>query len=177
VIGDKRVTQGDRRQQLYAALRLLVLAAGLGVLLAWRPGLLRDREGWWFSTQDREPPRRCFGRDNAARLVITPEPDGFLMFIHDKKSCVIPGLDDVKAWLDEHEHEYEGLTPLQEEFRRALESGEIRPFGEGDGGSPASGRPGFTPRSAMATPARVDQAAGSRGSSLAALDEARDLAS
>jgi putative SOS response-associated peptidase YedK len=75
--------------------------------------------------------------------VITPEPDGFLMFIHDKKSWVILRLESVKAWLDEHEQEYAGLTPLQEEFTRTLESGEIRPFGEGDGGSPASGRPGL----------------------------------
>jgi putative SOS response-associated peptidase YedK len=102
-------------------------------------GLLEGREGWWFSTQEGEPPHWCFGQDGAARLVITPEPDGFLMFIHDRESWVIPRLESVRAWLDANEQDYAGLTPLQEEYKRALESGEIRPFGEGDGGSPASG--------------------------------------
>jgi hypothetical protein len=43
------------------------------------------------------------------------------MFIHDRESWVIPRLESVEAWLDEHEQEYAGLTPLQEEFKQALE--------------------------------------------------------
>ena len=87
-------------------------------------GLLGDREGWWFSPAEEEPAHWCFGLHGAARLVITPEPDGFLMFIHDRESWVVPRLESVKAWLDEHEQEYAGLSPLQEEFRRALEERE-----------------------------------------------------
>ena len=83
-------------------------------------GLLRDREGWWFSTQGGMP-NWCFGVAGAARLVITPEPDRFLMFIHDRETWVIPRIESVEAWLEENEQEYAGLTPLQEEFRQALE--------------------------------------------------------
>jgi hypothetical protein len=32
---------------------------------------------------------------------------------------VIPRLELVEAWLDEHEREYTGLTPMQEEYRKA----------------------------------------------------------
>jgi hypothetical protein len=97
-------------------------------------GLLDDREGWWFLERDREPPCWCFGQDGAARLVITPEPDGFLMFIYDRVSWVIPRLELVEAWLDEHEHEYEGLTPMQVALKKYLDELSAAE----DGASPAS---------------------------------------
>jgi hypothetical protein len=37
---------------------------------------------------------------------------------------VIPRIESVGKWLDEHEAEHAGLTPLQEEFKKALEQKE-----------------------------------------------------
>jgi hypothetical protein len=96
--------------------------------------LLRDRKGWWILWED-DAPHWCCGLHGAARLLITPEPDGFLMFIYDRESWVIPRLELVEAWLDEHEHEYEGLTPMQVELKKYLD--ELS--GAEGGGSPASG--------------------------------------
>jgi hypothetical protein len=39
----------------------------------------------------------------------------------EDRSWVIPRIESVEAWLDENEHEHAGLTPLQEEYKRALE--------------------------------------------------------
>lgn len=84
-------------------------------------GLLRAREGWRPETQAGER-FWCFGVDGAARLVITPEMDGFLMYRADQDSSwVIPRIESVEAWLDEHEHEHAGLTPLQEQLKAYLE--------------------------------------------------------
>lgn len=84
-------------------------------------GLLRDREDWRPETQDGER-HWCFGKAGAARLVITPEMDGFLMYRADQDaSWVIPRIESVQAWLDKHEHEHAGLTPLQEELKAYLE--------------------------------------------------------
>ena len=86
-------------------------------------GLLRDRKDWRFSAE--ETPHWCFGVGGAVRLAITPEPDGFLMFRKDEeRSWVIPRIESVEGWLDEHEAEHAGLTPLQEEFKKALEEKE-----------------------------------------------------
>jgi hypothetical protein len=58
-------------------------------------------------------------------LVVTPEADGFLVFVAEwDRSWVIPRLESVGAWLDANEGEFAGLSPLQEEFRRALEQQE-----------------------------------------------------
>ena len=46
---------------------------------------------------------------------------GFLMYRADQnRSWIIPRIESVAGWLDEHEHEHAGLTPLQEEFKKAL---------------------------------------------------------
>jgi hypothetical protein len=90
--------------------KLTVLLRGRG---DWRPEE-QDGERWW-----------CFGVAGAARLVITPEMDGFLVYRADEdRSWVIPRIESVEEWLDEHEAEHAGLTPLQEEFKKALERGE-----------------------------------------------------
>jgi hypothetical protein len=72
--------------------------------------LLRDREGWHPETQDGERFWR-FGLHGAGRLVITSEMDGFLMYrVDHDDSWVIPRIESVEAWLEEHEHEHAGLT-------------------------------------------------------------------
>ena len=83
-------------------------------------GLLQGREGWRRETQDGGE-LWCFGVAGAGRLVITAEMDGFLMYRADEdRSWVIPRIESVGEWLDEHEAEHAGLTPLQEEFKRYL---------------------------------------------------------
>jgi hypothetical protein len=63
--------------------------------------------------------------------------DGFLMVVHDqersdrsRQSWVIPRIELVGEWLDEHEAEHAGLTPLQEEFRKALKDKERGTLGD-----------------------------------------------
>lgn len=101
--------------------------------------LLTGRENWHpeVAGEDGEP-GWCFGVEGAGRLTILPEMDGFLVQVEgQKKTWVIPRIESVEAWLDEHEQEYAGPTALQVEFKGALEAGEIRPFGEGGGGAGA----------------------------------------
>ena len=84
-------------------------------------GLLEDRKDWRIET-DAEGPHWLFGVDGEARLVITPEMEGFLMYRADQDSSwVIPRIESVEAWLDEHEHEHAGLTPLQEQLKAYVE--------------------------------------------------------
>lgn len=81
--------------------------------------LLKDRSGWQTEADD-DGQHWLFGVDGAARLVITPEMDGFLMDLADQdRSWVIPRIDQVEAWLDENEADHSGLSPLQEEYKRA----------------------------------------------------------
>jgi hypothetical protein len=54
--------------------------------------------------------------------------DGFLLYVADqdpgavqRPSWVIPRIESVEEWLDEHEAEHAGLTPTQEEFKQAYE--------------------------------------------------------
>jgi hypothetical protein len=87
-------------------------------------GLLQGRKDWRREAQDGEE-LWCFGVAGAGRLVIAPEMDGFLVYRADEdRSWVIPRIESVEEWLDEHEAEHAGLTPLQEEFKKALERGE-----------------------------------------------------
>ena len=83
--------------------------------------LLRDRKDWRPETQDGDR-FWAFGVDGAARLCITPEMDGFLMYRADEdRSWVIPRIELVEEWLDANEAEHTGLTPLQEELKAHLE--------------------------------------------------------
>ena len=100
--------------------------------------LLRGREGWRPETEDGEG-IWCLGLHGAARVVITPEAGGFLMFVHERdESWVIPRLELVEAWLDENEQDYAGMSPTQVEWKEAYE----RARAAKDGGSPAGGGPG-----------------------------------
>jgi hypothetical protein len=48
--------------------------------------------------------------------------DGFLVYRADEdRSWVIPRIESVGEWLDEHEAEHAGSTALQVEFKEALE--------------------------------------------------------
>jgi hypothetical protein len=89
-------------------------------------GLLQGREGWQYGIQDGEE-YWYFGVAGAARVTVAPEMDGLLLCLHDqdrgdaqRPSWVIPRIESVEEWLDEHEAEHAGLTPLQEEFKRYL---------------------------------------------------------
>ena len=96
--------------------------------------LLRGREGWHLGVQDGTQGGEeywGFGVAGAYRLAIVAEADGFLLSVHDgvlgdarRDSWVIPRIESVGKWLDEHEAEHAELTPLQEEFKKALERGE-----------------------------------------------------
>ncbi len=93
--------------------------------------LLNGRDGWRVETDD-DGDHWCFGVDGAARLVITPEMDGFLMYRADQDtSWVIPRIGQVREWLDANKQDHAGLTPLQQQLKRAL----------GQPDSPAGGSP------------------------------------
>ena len=92
-------------------------------------GLLQGREGWRDGPQDGTQGGEeywCFGVAGALRLTITAEMDGFLMCVHDKElgnsprpNWMIPRIESVEEWLDQHEREHAGLAPGQEEFKQA----------------------------------------------------------
>ena len=81
--------------------------------------------------------------DGAARLVIVPEKDGFLMYCADRdKSWVISRIESVEEWLDANEAEHAGPGVRRVEFRDALERARGKrkgPGGHADAG-PAAGR-------------------------------------
>jgi len=82
-------------------------------------GLLEGRKDWRVETDD-EGLHWLFGVDGEARLVITPEMDGFLMYRADQdNSWVIPRIEQVQAWLVEHEHEHSGLSETGKAWKRA----------------------------------------------------------
>ena len=87
--------------------------------------LLRNRKDWRPETQDGER-FWAFGVDGAARLCVTPETDGFLMYRADEDdSWVLPRIELVMEWLDQHEHEHAKLTPLQEQVKAELEQEQL----------------------------------------------------
>lgn len=48
--------------------------------------------------------------------------EGFRIYRADQdNSWVIPRIEQVQAWLEENEHEHAGMTPLQEQWKRAAE--------------------------------------------------------
>ncbi|KQC34734.1 hypothetical protein [Frankia sp. ACN1ag] len=83
--------------------------------------LLENRPDWRLELEFDDGAAWCFGQYGAARLVITVTPGGYRMYRADKDdSWIIPRLESVAAWLDEHEHEHAGLTPLQVELKAYL---------------------------------------------------------
>ena len=95
--------------------------------------LLEGRQDWRPEEQDGVL-AWFFGVDGAARLVITPEMDGFLMYRADQdKSWVIPRIELVEEWLDANEAEHAGATALQLEFREALERARVLRGDQGGG--------------------------------------------
>jgi hypothetical protein len=103
--------------------------------------LLAGRENWRPEVAGEDGARGwCFGVEGAGRLTIVPEMDGFLMVVHDpersdgpRQSWIIPRVELVGEWLEEHEQEYAGLTPLQVEFREALERARAQRGDQGGG--------------------------------------------
>ena len=80
--------------------------------------LLGCRAGWQEVSQDGER-SWCLGAVPAARLVITPEKDRFLMYRADPdQSWAMPCIKSVETWLDEQQPA--GFSPLQEEYKRAF---------------------------------------------------------
>jgi hypothetical protein len=95
--------------------------------------LLNGRENWRFERFDDED-HWLFGVDGEARLVITPEMDGFLMYRPDRdNSWVISRIEQVEEWLIEHEHEHAGLSATGESWKRAAE--ELRRKNNEEGGA------------------------------------------
>jgi hypothetical protein len=96
--------------------------------------LLRGREGWHLGVQDGTQGGEeywGFGVAGAGRMTILAEADGFLLAVHDgvlgdarRDSWVIPRIESVEKWLDQHEAEHAGLAPGQEEFKKAYEEKE-----------------------------------------------------
>lgn len=89
-----------------------------------------SRRDWRLETDD-DGPHWFFGIDGAGRLAITAEMDGFLMYRADQDvSWVIPQIEQVEAWLAQNEHEHAGMSPAQEEWKRAAEEMGNRDSGE-----------------------------------------------
>jgi hypothetical protein len=80
--------------------------------------ILSTRPGWHLETDGFSPsPIWCFGLGGACRLVISMQARGSLLYDHAADTeHPFSELDDVMAWLEVHESEYEGFTELQTEL-------------------------------------------------------------
>jgi hypothetical protein len=94
-------------------------------------GLLEGRQDWRLET-DGEGPHWLFGVDGEARLVITPEADGFRLYRADQDDdWNIPTIEGVEEWLGEHEHA--GLSVTGEAWKGAAK--ELRRKNDKEGGA------------------------------------------
>jgi hypothetical protein len=89
-----------------------------------------DRFGWRFESDDEGThlppgPTWCYGLEEAARLVLTVENTYAVVHIHDREDKRFYSPEALVQWLDEHEHEFEGFTPLQTELLDHLLPGEV----------------------------------------------------
>jgi hypothetical protein len=83
----------------------------LGEALAARPG-------WYYETQEIDQSIFwAFGLAGAARLVVTVRDDGLLLYDHAADAeHHLGSLAGVLGWLNLHEADFEGFTPLQNEL-------------------------------------------------------------
>jgi hypothetical protein len=94
---------------------------------------LSNRIAWHFEVQDTtmDPTLWCFGLAGECRLVATLEGSGgFHLYDHDNDGdysfATLAGLAE---WLDLHEAEHEGLSPLGRELMGELLPGQIEEWG------------------------------------------------
>ena len=92
---------------------------------------LSARVAWHFEIQDLgDPAMWCFGLAGEARLVATVEASGFHLYDHDNDDDhSFASIDALVAWLDLHEAEHEGLSPLGRELLGELLPGQIEEWG------------------------------------------------
>ncbi len=78
---------------------------------------LGGRVGWWFLdpreyTDYDDGPMWCFGLSGESRLGVTPFGDRFAVYVVDSEDeVVLDAVGELVAWLDEYEHEHEGISP------------------------------------------------------------------
>jgi hypothetical protein len=90
-------------------------------------GLLSGRSAWHFETR---PTMWCFGLAGEGRLVATVEGSGFHLYDADLDGDhSFATIDGLVAWLDIHEAEHEGLSPLGREMLGDLLPGQIEEWG------------------------------------------------
>ena len=93
--------------------------------------LLSGRIAWHFETQEiGDPAMWCFGLAGEARLVATVEASGLDLYDYDNDDDYsFASIDALVAWLDLHEAEHEGLSPLGRELMGDLLPGQIEEWG------------------------------------------------
>ena len=90
--------------------------------------LLSNRVAWHFEVQDTmDPTLWCFGLAGEGRLVATLENSGGLhLYDHDNDDDYsFASINELVEWLDLHEAEHEGLSPLGRELMGDLLPGQI----------------------------------------------------
>jgi hypothetical protein len=94
--------------------------------------LLSNRVAWHFEVQDTmDPTLWCFGLAGECRLVATLEDSGgFHLFDYDDDGDYsFATVNELVDWLDLHEAEHEGLSPLGRELMSDLLPGQIEEWG------------------------------------------------
>jgi hypothetical protein len=92
---------------------------GPGGIDGWRELLhaLGGRVGWWFVDprvyEDYDGgPMWCFGPPEDCQLSVVAISDQFALYVADTAEEVeLDAIGDLVAWLDESEHQYEGISP------------------------------------------------------------------
>lgn len=86
--------------------------------------LLSGRPGWHFDgpSESATRPVWCFGVEGACRLALSGFRGMFLLYDSAADEETDFGTArEVTEWLDAHEADYEGLTPLQIQLKESLE--------------------------------------------------------
>lgn len=97
-----------------------------------------DGRGDWYFQDPREEgyiggPLWGFGLEGAAQLVLSvTDASMFLLYRsgEDREVMADYNLGPVLEWLDQHEHEFEGFTPLQEQLIELLHEREVQRWRE-----------------------------------------------
>lgn len=98
--------------------------------------ILGGRVEWYFVEPTGTPAEAmwCFGLAGEARLVATADRGRCCLYVHDRdREEFFDGPSDFNRWLDEHEHEYEGLSPLGQELFGHLLPGQVDEWRERQG--------------------------------------------
>jgi hypothetical protein len=93
--------------------------------------VLRPREGWYFVVDEdagewSSPLAWCFGLAGECRLAVTIRAPFIQLYVHDRDEEIpFDTPEELIGWLNENEHQWEGLSPLGQQLMDHLLPGQV----------------------------------------------------